>query len=252
MTTSQIVVVMVSVIIGAVLKSTSGIGMPFVTIPAISYIATIEEAVVVGALPNLALNLALVWAQRSHWSQHSRPCSPQRVRVRRRRSWHVPAGVTSREAADSGAHLGGARVRGAQAGLARIRGRPRNVTPVGASRWVSCRNHAGRRGHLWTDRGVVGPEPSARPKRADPGGHGAIRRSGHLPISGARSKRRAQRFVDRHARGMHPCAGDRPPRQPDPRPAQLSGVRPVRVGLARLLSNRSGVANLRLTNCWPL
>ncbi|MBT5754227.1 MAG: hypothetical protein HOI41_04595, partial [Acidimicrobiaceae bacterium] len=68
MTTSQIVVVMVSVIIGAILKSTSGIGMPFVTIPAISYVATIEEAVVVGALPNLALNLALVWAQRSHWS----------------------------------------------------------------------------------------------------------------------------------------------------------------------------------------
>ncbi|HAY67859.1 sulfite exporter TauE/SafE family protein [bacterium] len=69
MTTSQIVVVMVSVIIGAILKSTSGIGMPFVTIPAISYVATIEEAVVVGALPNLALNLALVWAQRSHWSR---------------------------------------------------------------------------------------------------------------------------------------------------------------------------------------
>jgi uncharacterized membrane protein YfcA len=68
MTTSQIVVVMVSVIIGAVLKSTSGLGMPFVTIPAISYVATIEEAVAVGALPNLALNLALVWAHRDEWS----------------------------------------------------------------------------------------------------------------------------------------------------------------------------------------
>ncbi len=181
MTTSQIVVVMVSVIIGAVLKSTSGIGMPFVTIPAISYIATIEEAVVVGALPNLALNLALVWAQRSHWSQTRDLARLSAFAFVGGRSWHVPAGVTSREAADSGAHLGGARVRGAQAGLARIRGRPRNVTPVGASRWVSCRNHAGRRGHLWTDRGVVGAEPSARPKRADPGGHGAIRRSGASP-----------------------------------------------------------------------
>ncbi len=60
---------MVSVLIGSVLKSTSGIGMPFVTIPAISYVASIETAVVVGALPNLALNLALVWAQRSHWNE---------------------------------------------------------------------------------------------------------------------------------------------------------------------------------------
>jgi len=68
MTTSQIAVVMVSVIIGAVLKSTSGIGMPFVTIPAISYVASIEEAVAVGALPNLMLNLALAWAQREQWS----------------------------------------------------------------------------------------------------------------------------------------------------------------------------------------
>lgn len=68
MTTSQIIVVMVSVILGAVLKSTSGIGMPFVTIPAISYVASIEEAVAVGALPNLVLNLALVWAQRHQWS----------------------------------------------------------------------------------------------------------------------------------------------------------------------------------------
>lgn len=67
MTTSQIAVVFISVLIGALLKSTSGIGMPFVTIPAISYVATIEEAVVVGALPNLALNLALVWTQRREW-----------------------------------------------------------------------------------------------------------------------------------------------------------------------------------------
>ncbi len=67
MTTSQIVVVMISVIIGATLKSISGIGMPFVTIPAISYVTTIEEAIAVGALPNLALNVVLAWAQRDEW-----------------------------------------------------------------------------------------------------------------------------------------------------------------------------------------
>ena len=69
MTTTQIVVTLVSVLLGSVLKSTSGIGMPFVTIPAISFVATIETAVVVGALPNLVLNLALVWAQRGHWHE---------------------------------------------------------------------------------------------------------------------------------------------------------------------------------------
>lgn len=67
MTTGQLLVVFGSVLLGALLKSTSGIGMPFVTIPAISLVASIEEAVVVGALPNLALNLALMWTQRREW-----------------------------------------------------------------------------------------------------------------------------------------------------------------------------------------
>jgi uncharacterized membrane protein YfcA len=66
MTGEVIIVALVAVVLGAVLKSISGVGVPLVTIPAISYVADVETAVVVTVLPNLALNLALAWREREH------------------------------------------------------------------------------------------------------------------------------------------------------------------------------------------
>lgn len=60
------VVGLVAVVVGSVLKSISGIGLPIVTIPLISYVADLETAVAVTALPNLALNTGLAWRERSH------------------------------------------------------------------------------------------------------------------------------------------------------------------------------------------
>lgn len=63
---SQIAVVLVAVVAGALLKSISGLGLPLVAVPAITHVADIETAVAVTALPNLALNLALVWQTRAN------------------------------------------------------------------------------------------------------------------------------------------------------------------------------------------
>lgn len=69
MTIDEAVVALVAVAVGSLLKSISGLGLPLVTIPAISYVADIETAVAVTALPNLALNGALAWIERSSWPE---------------------------------------------------------------------------------------------------------------------------------------------------------------------------------------
>ncbi|MEM7273810.1 MAG: sulfite exporter TauE/SafE family protein [Actinomycetota bacterium] len=71
MTVEIAVVALVSVVVGAVLKSISGVGMPIVTIPAIAYVADIETAIAITALPNLALNGALAWQERA-WLPETR------------------------------------------------------------------------------------------------------------------------------------------------------------------------------------
>lgn len=68
MTTGVVVVALIAVVVGAVLKSVSGVGMPLITIPAIAYVADIETAVAVTAVPNLALNSGLAWAERQYRS----------------------------------------------------------------------------------------------------------------------------------------------------------------------------------------
>ena len=64
MSVEEAVVALVAVLAGSLLKSISGIGLPLVTIPAISLVADIETAVAVTALPNLALNVVLAWRER--------------------------------------------------------------------------------------------------------------------------------------------------------------------------------------------
>lgn len=58
------VVALVAVVAGSLLKSISGIGLPIITIPLISYVADLETAVAVTAVPNLALNAGLAWRER--------------------------------------------------------------------------------------------------------------------------------------------------------------------------------------------
>lgn len=65
MTTQVVVVALVAVLAGSLLKSISGVGLPLVTIPAVAFVADIETAVAVTALPNLAINLALAWRERA-------------------------------------------------------------------------------------------------------------------------------------------------------------------------------------------
>lgn len=69
MSTEEIVVALVAVVLGSLLKSVSGVGLPLVTIPAVTFVADVETAVALTALPNLALNVALAWRERSHRSE---------------------------------------------------------------------------------------------------------------------------------------------------------------------------------------
>jgi len=68
LTTEELIVAIAAVVVGSLLKSISGLGLPLVTIPAVSYIADIETAVAITAVPNLALNGALAWRERASWT----------------------------------------------------------------------------------------------------------------------------------------------------------------------------------------
>lgn len=67
MSTGDAAIAVAAVLVGSLLKSISGLGLPLVSIPAISYVAGIDDAVAVTALPNLVLNAALAWRVRSSW-----------------------------------------------------------------------------------------------------------------------------------------------------------------------------------------
>lgn len=60
-----VVVALVAVVAGSLLKSISGVGLPLVTIPAITAAADLETAMAVTVVPNLALNAALTWRERA-------------------------------------------------------------------------------------------------------------------------------------------------------------------------------------------
>lgn len=69
MTTAEIVIALAALVVGSLLKSVSGFGLPLVTIPAISAVADLETAVAVTSIPNLALNGALAWRERASWPE---------------------------------------------------------------------------------------------------------------------------------------------------------------------------------------
>ena len=67
-TGADLVLVLLAIVAGSILKSLTGMGLPAIAIPAMSLFVGIETAVVVVALPNLALNAALAWHERSSLS----------------------------------------------------------------------------------------------------------------------------------------------------------------------------------------
>lgn len=69
MTLDVAVVVLLAVLAGSLLKSISGVGLPLVTMPVVTWVADLETAVAVTAVPNLVLNLVLAARERSSWPE---------------------------------------------------------------------------------------------------------------------------------------------------------------------------------------
>ncbi|MBT8240086.1 MAG: sulfite exporter TauE/SafE family protein [Acidimicrobiia bacterium] len=65
MTGGDLAIVLLAVAAGSFLKSVIGMGLPAIAVPVMSFFIGIEAAVVVVALPNFALNVALAWTERS-------------------------------------------------------------------------------------------------------------------------------------------------------------------------------------------
>ena len=66
MTGVELAIVLVAVVIGAISKAVTGMGMPVIVIPVAALFVDIGDAVVVIALPNLFANAVLVVREREH------------------------------------------------------------------------------------------------------------------------------------------------------------------------------------------
>lgn len=95
----QFVLVVVAILLGALVKAITGVGLPLLAVPVIAAFTSIDDAVVVLAVPNLVANLQLVWRERNHLSAN--PDLPvlgltgvlgDRRRLRPPRHWARPAG----------------------------------------------------------------------------------------------------------------------------------------------------------------
>lgn len=69
MTPVEVAVALAALLVGALTKSITGMGFPLVAIPVISLFVSVEDAVVVIALPNVVMNLVLFLGVRSAWSE---------------------------------------------------------------------------------------------------------------------------------------------------------------------------------------
>ena len=65
----DLVIIVLAILAGAVVKSVSGMGLPVIAVPLITLVLPLEEAVVVTALPGLAVNGVIGWRERSHVDQ---------------------------------------------------------------------------------------------------------------------------------------------------------------------------------------
>lgn len=66
MSTTTLFVILLAVLAGSLLKSIGGIGLPLLAVPIISFVADVQTAVAVLALPNLVINVGMAWRTRHH------------------------------------------------------------------------------------------------------------------------------------------------------------------------------------------
>lgn len=65
----DLLIIVLAILAGAMVKSVSGMGLPVIAVPLITLVLPLEEAVVVTALPGLAVNGVIGWRERSHVDQ---------------------------------------------------------------------------------------------------------------------------------------------------------------------------------------
>lgn len=64
MSGDEIAVALAAILLGSTIKSISGMGLPLVSIPIISFVTDLETAVAAVAIPNLLINVAMAWRSR--------------------------------------------------------------------------------------------------------------------------------------------------------------------------------------------
>lgn len=64
MSGDAVVIALLAVLAGSMVKSISGMGLPLIAVPAITFVADVETAVAVIAIPNLCINAAMAWRAR--------------------------------------------------------------------------------------------------------------------------------------------------------------------------------------------
>ena len=67
MSGTELAIVLAAVIVGSVVKSVTGMGLPLIAIPIATLFVDVQDAVVVLAFPNVLANGILAWRERSHY-----------------------------------------------------------------------------------------------------------------------------------------------------------------------------------------
>ena len=66
MTGAELTIVLIAVIVGAVAKAVTGMGLPLIAIPIAALFVDLDDAVVIIAFPNMVANGVLAYRERSH------------------------------------------------------------------------------------------------------------------------------------------------------------------------------------------
>ncbi len=66
MSTTELTIVLVAVVVGAVVKAVTGMGLPIIAIPIAALFVDLDDAVVVLAFPNVVANVLLGYRERKH------------------------------------------------------------------------------------------------------------------------------------------------------------------------------------------
>jgi uncharacterized membrane protein YfcA len=66
---TELMIVLAAVIVGSTIKAVTGMGLPLIVIPVAAMFVSLEDAVVVIALPNVLANGTLAFRNRTHWGE---------------------------------------------------------------------------------------------------------------------------------------------------------------------------------------